>query len=187
MDIKARTVPETVTKSCGSCSLCCKLLSVSELNKPIDTWCPHARPGKGGCAIYPDRPHRCRVFVCGWLQNSSPLLVGRRGHIGVAFAYDDAWYPARCKMVLFQAEFGKLVVAVDPNFPNAWRHEPYYSQLRAAPLQVVIRIGRRVIELGKDGSEHETIKSQADIEGRDEEEDDEQAIFQDEAHQDDPR
>jgi hypothetical protein len=24
---------------CGSCSLCCKLPYVAELNKPIDTWC----------------------------------------------------------------------------------------------------------------------------------------------------
>jgi hypothetical protein len=33
---------------CGTCSLCCKLPYVAELNKSIDTWCQHARPGKGG-------------------------------------------------------------------------------------------------------------------------------------------
>jgi hypothetical protein len=39
-------------RSCGTCSLCCKLPYVAELNKPINTWCPHARPGHGGCSIY---------------------------------------------------------------------------------------------------------------------------------------
>jgi hypothetical protein len=48
----------TSTRTCGTCSLCCKLPYVSELNKPIDPWCKHASPGRegGGCLIYPDRP-----------------------------------------------------------------------------------------------------------------------------------
>ena len=53
----------TTARACGNCSLCCKLLAIAELNKPIDTWCPHARPGRGGCSIYPDRPTNSGVHL----------------------------------------------------------------------------------------------------------------------------
>jgi len=58
-------------RSCGSCSLCCKLLSIEGVeDRPGWTWCKHCRPGKGGCSIYDDRPHACRSFVCGWLSGA---------------------------------------------------------------------------------------------------------------------
>src|SRR6516165_9574581 len=52
----------TNERECGKCSLCCKLLPIRELNKPIDTWCPHCRPGHGGCTI-PD-PVGQALFQC---------------------------------------------------------------------------------------------------------------------------
>jgi hypothetical protein len=55
-------------RRCGSCSLCCRLPSIAALEKPIDTWCMHCRPGNGGCSIYADRPPACRMFNCGWLK-----------------------------------------------------------------------------------------------------------------------
>src|SRR5262245_21162621 len=117
--------------------MCCKLPYVAELAKPVDTWCAHARPGHGGCAIYPDRPRTCREFVCGWL----------------AGAVDDVWYPARCKMILAAGKNAhELVVTVDPAFPTAWRREPYYPQLLAwaQDRRVQIRIGLRIIQLNAD-------------------------------------
>jgi hypothetical protein len=72
-------------RTCGTCSLCCKLPYVRELNKSIDTWCKHASPGRGGCLIYPDRPSSCCGFICGWLSGAE---------IG------DEWFPARCKMFI---------------------------------------------------------------------------------------
>jgi hypothetical protein len=72
-------------------------------------------------------------------------------------------------MVLTQKSENQLVVTVDPAFPNAWRQEPYYSTLRTYTKRGVlvgVRIGRRCIELGADGSEKETLQSQALIEGR---------------------
>jgi hypothetical protein len=148
-------------RSCGACSLCCKLSYITELNKPIDTWCPHARPGNGGCSIYPDRPRSCQDFVCGWLG----------GELGLP----DEWFPARCKMIISPRVPGRNVteqgflITVDPAYPNAWRREPYYEQLLALARQtfVVIRIGRRSIGLKADGSEEQAIETQAWIEGRD--------------------
>ena len=54
-------------RSCGDCSMCCKLLKIEEdeINKPANQWCKHCRPG-AGCTIYNDRPLVCRAF-CLWL------------------------------------------------------------------------------------------------------------------------
>jgi hypothetical protein len=61
-------------RTCGTCTLCCKLIEVTELEKPRGTWCHHCRQhqGQGGCNIYQDRPLGCREFVCGWLQGEVP-------------------------------------------------------------------------------------------------------------------
>ena len=56
-------------RQCGSCSLCCKVLSVNELDKPVNKWCSHAKKG-GGCTIYGDHPQECKVFNCLWLQGA---------------------------------------------------------------------------------------------------------------------
>jgi len=147
-------------RTCGTCSLCCKLPYVRELNKSIDTWCKHASPGRGGCLIYPDRPSSCRGFICGWLSGAE---------IG------DEWFPARCKMFITPrpseglAKKGTLVT-VDPAYPNAWRRNPYYAQLLAwaQHMSVEIRVGRRFIGLNADGTERQVTRTQAWIEGRDE-------------------
>jgi len=125
----------TATKrECGTCSLCCKLFYIRTLNKPLDTWCQHCKPGKGGCSIYASRPAECADFECGWLADKK---------------LGDEWFPARCKMVLSQTQNGRPLVTVDPAYPNAWRREPYHSQLKVlsqkgVPIQ--IRIGRRCID-----------------------------------------
>ena len=142
-------------RQCGSCSLCCKLPSVRDFNKPIDTWCSHCRPGKGGCSIYADRPNMCRAFVCGWLASDK---------------IPPEWFPAKSKMILQQRGERHIFVAVDPTFPNVWRNEPYHSDIRrwARENLVEIRIGRRFIYLTPDGRERETTRTQAYIEGRSE-------------------
>jgi hypothetical protein len=72
-------------------------------------------------------------------------------------------------MLLTRRTENQLLVTVDPGFPNAWRQEPYYATLRAYAKRgifVGVRIGRRCISLGADGSENEVVQSQALIEGR---------------------
>ena len=50
-------------KTCGSCTLCCKVVGVAELKKPADVWCGHCNKAKG-CKIYDTRPLECRTFYC---------------------------------------------------------------------------------------------------------------------------
>jgi hypothetical protein len=109
---------ERTGRQCGECSLCCKLLHVIELDKPGGQWCPHCRPGAGGCSIYETRPPICRGYYCGWMLSKN---VG------------DEWQPLRAHMVL---SYGRLngiqcvTVTVDPAHPWAWTLDPYHAQLK---------------------------------------------------------
>jgi hypothetical protein len=42
-------------KSCGDCGLCCTLMGVTALDKPVGRWCRHFSK-TSGCALYDDRP-----------------------------------------------------------------------------------------------------------------------------------
>lgn len=105
-------------RSCGKCSMCCKLLHVIELEKPAGRWCEHCRPGAGGCQIYETRPHICRAFACGWLMSER---VG------------PEWFPLLSHMILSLAPFNgvqTVTVTVDPRYPWMWKQYPYYAQLK---------------------------------------------------------
>jgi hypothetical protein len=130
---------ETVAAhSCGSCTLCCKLMEVRDLPepKPRDQWCGHCIQGKG-CGIYASRPNSCRIFDCVWLQK--PRLP-------------DSLRPDRSKVVLTTLEADKALVAnVDPGYPDAWRRPEMASLLKLnmrRGVKVLVRIGGRLRELG---------------------------------------
>jgi len=135
----AGRVEEQSQKQCGSCSLCCKLLGIEELNKPQGQWCTHCVKPRG-CAIYDRRPQECRDFACGWLENP---------------ALGPEWQPSRSKIVLYLSGNGaRLIAHVDPGTPAAWRREPFYAQLKSWARQwiktgpnVVVRIGSRLVAI----------------------------------------
>jgi hypothetical protein len=119
------TKSKTITgRSCGTCSLCCRLLDVPEAGKLDHEWCPHCRPGKG-CLIYQTRPGKCRGYGCLWLVNP---------------AFDDNWFPKKCGIVGDVHQDGELDVPqvrfiVDPRTPNRWQEEPFYSKIKIIALQ----------------------------------------------------
>lgn len=97
-----------MTHTCGTCSMCCKLMAVEELNKPVNVWCQHVVKRKG-CGIYSDRPESCRTFQCLWLRMKDMPEEAR---------------PDRCKVMLDAAEQDDgtpaLVAMIDPAYPLAW-------------------------------------------------------------------
>ncbi|MEO6840684.1 MAG: hypothetical protein ABI192_07950 [Bradyrhizobium sp.] len=99
-------------KTCGECTLCCKVMAIEALAKPASSWCPQCRP-RHGCLIYADRPSECQTFSCLWLVND--LL-------------DQRWKPSKSKLVLTTSEDG-IEVRCDPGFPDAWRKEPFRSEI----------------------------------------------------------
>jgi uncharacterized cysteine cluster protein YcgN (CxxCxxCC family) len=123
-------------RSCGECSLCCKLLRIDALSKPIGIWCTHCAPGRGGCTIYESRPAECRDFYCAWLTSA---VLG------------PEWRPNKCKMFL-RMEGNLVAVHVDPSDPTAWRREPFFQQLKefankavGSKQQVAVYVKNRVI------------------------------------------
>ena len=126
-------------RSCGTCSLCCKLVGIEALDKKAGVWCPHC-DAPNGCTIYQGRPKECREFACLWLEDQ------RLG---------DEWKPAHSKIVLYVVDNGaRLIALVDPGSPHAWRRQPYYDQLKAwarrgirSGPKVVVRIDSRLIAI----------------------------------------
>lgn len=126
--------PETVAgRSCDGCTLCCKLMAVREINKPRAVWCTHCDK-KSGCTIYDTRPFGCRVFYCGWMT---------------AADLGPHWKPLTARMVLsHHTAHNWLVVHVDPGRPDAWRTEPYYSDLKAWSRHMTSKGGRVMVWQG---------------------------------------
>ena len=118
-------IPEAPTvRECGSCTLCCKVLEVTDVGKPVNQACKHILAG-GGCEIYQQRPRQCRSFSCAWLQ----------GYL------DDHWFPETSGIVP-HFSLDAFNVQVDLDCPDRWREEPYFSKLCELSLDG-LRVGGR--------------------------------------------
>jgi hypothetical protein len=89
-------------------------MAIEQLAKPASAWCRHCKPGDG-CLIYDTRPAECRDYSCLWLMDAR---------------LDQRWKPSRSKLVLTTSPDG-IEIRCDPGFPEAWRKQPYRSQIRA--------------------------------------------------------
>lgn len=102
-------------RACGTCGLCCKVVSIAELGKPAGEWCRHCLPGRG-CGIHATRPYVCRGSYCEWM---------------ICKGLGPEWKPERSKFVLFKTNGGRRLTAhVDPGYPSAWRKSPYYENFK---------------------------------------------------------
>jgi hypothetical protein len=120
-------------RTCHGCTLCCKLLSIEELEKPPLTWCAIC-DAKTGCKDYAGRPTECRDFYCGYLLDP---------------ALDERWKPSSCKLVVSFEEHAKaVVILVDPTRHDAWRKEPFHSQIRQWALAAAPEQGQVVVWQG---------------------------------------
>lgn len=143
-------------RSCGDCTLCCKVMAIEELAKPVSSWCPHCKPG-GGCLIYPGRPAECRTFSCLWLVNDE---------------LDLRWKPNKSRLVLTTSEDG-IEVRCDPGYPDAWRKQPFRGEIREWALSgethdvtVVVIVGEKMtlvtsereFDLGVVGSDERIVR-----------------------------
>jgi len=91
---------------CGACTLCCRLTSVPELDKPVYVWCKFCQIGEG-CGIYETRPPSCQRFECYWYQHGE---------------LSQALRPDKCKIVFEKLPKSDTYLALqDPGRPDAWR------------------------------------------------------------------
>jgi hypothetical protein len=110
--IDAMVVPG---RACGTCTLCCKVLSVPGWEHPPGEWCTFCIPGKG-CGIHATRPYTCRGHYCEWM---------------ISKGLGPEWKPEKSKFVLFKSNNGRRLTAhVDPGYPSAWRRSPFYENFK---------------------------------------------------------
>src|SRR5215210_5152113 len=159
-DAAARALSRVVPgRECGSCTLCCKVIAVTDFDKLPGVWCPQCGRGNG-CGIYETRPTDCRTFFCEWM---------------VEKGLGPEWKPERAKFALVMGEGGHLTAFVDPGFPSAWRKTPYLQMFKklAAERVITIRVGAKVtvvlpdreIELGHVGPD-ESVRFDRGANGR---------------------
>lgn len=120
-EIEAALVPDRV---CGTCTMCCKLYNVDwlEVPKPAGKWCHHCIPGHG-CKIWENVPKKCADFYCHWRLNAQ---------------LGDAWRPDRAGFLINQnAPHMPYEVILDPTKPDAWRREPFFTQIKRAAVAAI--------------------------------------------------
>jgi hypothetical protein len=105
------------------------VLEATTLDKPMGVLCRHCVVGTG-CGIRETRPAECRNYHCGWLID---------GSLG------PEWHPETAHIVITYDLGGRRLNAhADPLHPDAWRTEPYFSQLKSWAAIALRRNGQVV-------------------------------------------
>lgn len=130
-----------MTRHCGSCTLCCKLIPVEELHKAAGQRCVHVRTGKG-CSIYQRRPMSCREWSCMWLkgiEDDEPLALSRPDH--VHYVIDEIPDIVRVTNNATGAveQLDVMQVWVDPKFPDAWQDKGLLDMLERQKIIALVR------------------------------------------------
>lgn len=72
---------------CGSCTLCCTLFVVKELDKRAGVACDYCT---NSCEIYKDRPQSCKDLQCAYIQMIEVSDLMRPDNLGVVFEKLDS-------------------------------------------------------------------------------------------------
>jgi uncharacterized protein len=98
-----------MSRGCGGCTICCRLIGVAAIGKPAGTWCTHCTAT--GCSIHPTRPTSCRNFECFWLMDEGFPEDLRPDRCGVVAAWNGG-------------DQENIVLHVDPDRPDALARKP---------------------------------------------------------------
>lgn len=107
-----------MTRRCGECTLCCKVMPVGQIGKPANTRCQHLRAK--GCTVHSMAryPSSCSLWQCVWLQQpDADLPRPDRAHyvIDPYLDYIELAYRGE------RERLDVVQVWVDPKHPNAHR------------------------------------------------------------------
>lgn len=135
--------------NCGTCTLCCKLKKIVELDKPVGTWCAfcNSHPMYGSsvmtpCTRYQTRPQSCRDYKCYWLATQDSRDV--RVRMPLYFRPDNS------RVIIDEHETLKVVVLCDVAEPLAFRKNPmwtFLNQRAQAGAAVYAISGKRVFHI----------------------------------------
>jgi hypothetical protein len=135
-----------MTRKCGDCQLCCKLLPVVELGKLANQKCQHQKFGVG-CAIYHRCPRSCRLWSCQWLMGGDGTETLRRpdrGHYVVDIIPEFIRVQPHDGSP--EAQVPVVQVWLDPRYPDAWQDAGLLAYLEMRSRQgfaALLRNGSR--------------------------------------------
>jgi hypothetical protein len=114
---------------CSKCSLCCTMLEVPELNKPIGQKCIY---NIDLCVIYDNRPDSCKKFECGWLKHNLNFKLR----------------PDKCHVIFEKIFINPIYIAlVDPEYPDSWKDDMVFTlinEMIRTNYAVVIKINNKL-------------------------------------------
>lgn len=148
---------------CGSCTACCRVFDIPQVQKPAGVWCQHCDIGKG-CKIYEARPQPCVEFECLWLL--SQKREDPNEHLPASLR------PDRCKVVFAPSTDENVMAALTmPGTPMAWQRKDVRALINRlvnnnSGMGVVAGAARSTTRtmIDKDG-EHEVRMTEPDADG----------------------
>lgn len=152
-----------IRRDCGSCNLCCTLLGVPDIGKPIGMTCWWTGP-HGGCSRQNDKPlvaadlsvdtsdpskdqtlAACAQFRCVWLESQS--------HPDEMKVMPRILRPDMCHVVMGppDKDNSKLLhVHVDPDHAGSWKEGLIYDHLQGiltSGCEISLSIGDSKVEM----------------------------------------
>lgn len=134
-----------ITRKCGACQLCCKLLPVKAVKKPAGARCIHQKVGKG-CALYHTvvgnlklMPIECHMWTCAWLSQPRARGLPRPDRSGYVVDTMPDYVTVQDGTDGTPVRIQAVQVWVDPSKPDAHRDPALraYLEDRAASEGVV--------------------------------------------------
>jgi len=128
-------------RSCGSCTLCCKLVPVEELGKAAGQRCKHVKSGKG-CSIYEHRPISCREWSCMWLTGSEaglPVDLSRPDRVHYVIDTVPDIIRATNNETGAVDQIDVMQIWCDPKFPDAWKDPALLAMLERVGIVGLVR------------------------------------------------
>lgn len=129
-----------MTRQCGGCTLCCRLLPVKSLAKGANTRCQHQRTGKG-CRVYPkllQTSPECAIWNCRWLvEDAGETRRPDRAHYVIDIMPD--FIRAADHEGAEPINIAVVQVWVDPSYPDAHRDPALRDWLEQTKQIAIVR------------------------------------------------
>jgi hypothetical protein len=148
-----------LTNNCGTCTACCKVYAIPELEKPAGKWCDHCEIGKS-CKIYETRPQRCVEYECLWLQSQKD-----KARLGPELR------PDKCKIVFSATTNPRIITGITmPGAPFAYQRKDVAELIealrrRGIGIAIGVPAGRTNLFLHPNGTQKTVKMTEPDKDG----------------------